>query len=126
MVPIDATAIKQELDEIRDELKNKQDKVRPALVFTFFLWVIGVTVSGSWWAATTSAQLHALEYVVERGMSARYTQHDAEHDFKLRDQRLDFLQNQLVARIKACEQEHTRLHLRIDKNTKRFERLGLQ
>ena len=115
MVPIDAVAIKQELGVIQDELKNKQEKIRPTLVFTFFLWVIGVTISGSWWAATTSAQLHALEYVVERGVSSRYTKHDAEHDFKLRDQRLDFLQDQLVARIEACEQEHNRLHLLIDK-----------
>lgn len=88
-----------ELDDIRSTVHHidvvKQDKVKFGVVLTFVIWAFTTTFSGVWWAATTSAQLQALQTVVESGTTDRYRGQQAAQDFALRDQQIQFLQAQV-------------------------------
>jgi hypothetical protein len=102
----DINDVKMELDQIWQELHTKQERVRPAVWFAFLMWIIGCTVSGAWWAATTTSQLGALESALTAAVGAQYNAATAEQDLRLRDQRIDFLQQQLDAHANGDKEAH--------------------
>ena len=82
----------KDLSEIKD---RKQDKIKPVVFFSVFAYLLSTAVGGAWWASAMTAQLSNISKVIEQQAGDRYTSLDARHDFANRDQRLDFMQQQL-------------------------------
>lgn len=109
----DMDDVKQELDALWKELHTKQERVKPAVSFAFLMWLIGVTVSGAWWAATMTSQLQGLEGALTAATNSQYKTETAAQDLRLRDQRLDFLQQQMDAHKSTDVEEHRALKDRL-------------
>lgn len=70
---------------------KKRQKMGPIAIGIIFVWLIFHSVAVVWWAHIDSNRMEALE----EKTAARYFAYQAEADFGLRDQRMDFLQKQL-------------------------------
>lgn len=75
--------------------KSKQDKLPLASVIALFLWVVGSTISGVWWASSINENVVNLTKGLEQAAEDRYYGRDATSDFALRDQMLDWIAEEL-------------------------------
>jgi len=117
--------VKQELDKIWRELHTKQERVKPAVSFAFLMWLIGVTVSGAWWAATMTSQLQGLEGALTAATNSQYKSETAAQDLRLRDQQIDFLQQQVDAHKTTDLEEHRALKDRVKAAEEKIRALEL-
>lgn len=122
----DLDEVKHELDEIWKELRTKQERVKPAAVVMFLLWIIGATVSGAWWAATTSQQLQTLSKTMTEGAKAQYSIGTAVQDFRLRDQRIDFLQQQINTHVDGDKEAHRQFRDQLNAHEKKLQQLEMK
>jgi len=122
----DMQELKQELDQIWQELHTKQDRIKPAVAVTFLIWIVGATVSGVWWAATTTSQLRTLQQVVVDGTKAQYSISTAVQDFRLRDQRLDFLQQQIDTHQNSDKEAHRQFRDQLNAHEQKIRELELR
>jgi hypothetical protein len=122
----DMQELKQELDQIWQELHAKQDRIKPAVAVTFLIWIVGSTVSGAWWAATTTAQLRALQQTVVESAKAQYSAGTAAQDFRLRDQRLDFLQQQIDTHSNGDKEAHRQFRDQLNAHEEKMRQLELK
>lgn len=109
----DFNDLKTELDQIWQELHGKQDRVKPAVIITLLIWLVGATVSGAWWAATITGDLANLQQAVLDSSRAQYTVGTASQDFRLRDQQLKFMQDQIQANTANDKATHGELRNRL-------------
>jgi len=122
----DLDEVKQELDQIWKELHTKQERVRPAVSFSFLIWVIGVTVSGAWWAATMTSQMGQMRDALTAAASSQYKTETATQDLRLRDQQIDFLQQQVDAHKATDTEEHRALKDRLKAAEEKIRALELK
>ena len=87
--------IKKELDEIKDAINQKQDKVKLSTIIGVLVTFIGWTVSGVWWGSTMTTKLDEVIKQNEAATKDRYYREWALRDFALRDQNIDTLRNRL-------------------------------
>lgn len=102
-------ALKREVDEIRVIVHKldveKQNRIKPSVVVSIATAFVAVVFYAGVQLATLSTNLRALTVLVESGTNDRYRGSQAQQDFKLRDQRDDFLQEQ-INQMKQGIQEH--------------------
>lgn len=110
---VELADIKTELDEVRRAIYNKQDKVPAVVWLPIFVWILASSISGIWWAATLTEQMTTLQSTIIKASTDRYKGKDAAVDFKLRDLKDDFLQQQNTRTQKDLED----LTRRYDKHT---------
>lgn len=91
--------IKKELDEVRgivyDLKATKQDRVKAVVWVPLVVWIFTQSLGGVWFAASMSSKIDNLATIVESGTTDRYYRTQAQADFALRDQRINFLQEQI-------------------------------
>lgn len=74
---------------------DKSEKRMSSLFVPVGLFLIAQFGAGIWWAADISARLVVIEQKVELGTRDRYFSADADKDFRIRDKRIDLLQEQI-------------------------------
>ena len=104
--------IKTELDEVRRAIYNKQDRIPAVVWLPILVWILASSISGIWWAATLTEQMATLQTTIIKASADRYSGKQATVDFKLRDLKDDFLQQQ----TSRTQQELADLTRRYDKH----------
>jgi len=96
---LDLADIKDELDDVKDTVKEiaqtKQNRISFSVVASLMIFMIGQAGAAIWWAGTTTATLSSLVKIIENNTMDRYPAARASADFELRDQRIDFIQDQI-------------------------------
>ena len=115
----DDLTLGQNFDRLFEKLREGDTKEKRigAWIVPVILFMIGQFSLGIWWAADVSARLTIIEQKLVSAASDRYRGADATRDFNIRDDRLDFIQDQ----IDELEQDNDKLRDKIENIINRSE-----